>query len=158
MITAAQYYWNAKYLEDMDEMRCGNPECTDCAEALHLHSGCAHGDRHLDIGCYHPNHVLTLGCDRCRRVIWCWHLDEHGEHHHDEEGKPGSQPCTWGWSDWDAISEGHEYTRLPMCHPNPEITHVKARGEVQVRCTLGYKHGSGNLRHAIRSRASEVVQ
>jgi hypothetical protein len=155
MITAAQYYWNAKYLEDMDEMRCGNPKCTDCAEVLHLHSSCPHGDQHLDIGCHHPSHVLALGCYRCARVIFSWHLAEHGEHHHDDRE---AGPCTWGWRDWDKLAEGHEYTRLPLCHPDPEIIYVKASGEVRVRCTRGCQHGNGYMHYAVRSRAGERVQ
>jgi hypothetical protein len=155
MITAAQYHWSAKYREDMDQMRCDNPACTSCSDVLHLHSSCPHGDRHLDIGCHHPSHELVLACSACERVLWSWHLAQHGRHHHD---KGETELCTWGWEDWDKLAEGHEYTRFRMCHPeSTEVIYVKARGEIQSLCALGC-NSRERLRHAIRSRASEVVQ
>jgi hypothetical protein len=156
----ADYRFGAIYREDMDRERCSTPGCNCSSDVLHLHSTCRHGDRYLDIGCHHPSHVLVLGCERCECVLWAWHLAPHGDHHPDE---PGAGPCTWGWSDWDELAEGHEYTRIRFCHPDEtEITYVKAGGEVRVQCTAAgckrSKAGNGYLRYAIGSRGGEKVQ
>jgi hypothetical protein len=156
VITTQAILWKAQYREDMDGKRCSNPGCTCSGDVLHLHSNCPHGDGHLDIGCHHPSHVLLLGCRACSRILWCWHLAQHGEHCHNGGD---TEPCAWGWEDWNNISESQEYTWLPICHPErAEVTYVKTRGEMQVRCGLGCKAANGYLRHAVRSRAEEVVQ
>jgi hypothetical protein len=45
--------------------------------------------------------------------------------------------CVWGFEDFGRLSEGHQQTWLPLCHPEEtDISYEKATGEVYVRCRL----------------------
>jgi hypothetical protein len=138
------------YREDMDPVRCDDPNCTSCVDVLHIHSYCDHGDRYLEFMCDHRRHLLAIACEVCAQAFWYWRLAKHGKPRGDE---PDTVPPTWGWADWDKLSEGYEATSLRVCHPEEtQITYIKALGVIEVRCLRGCKHSNGFLRHAIASR------
>jgi hypothetical protein len=77
-----------------------------------------------------------IGCAYCQRIHVEIALIRIGMHLHDPAMLEDSEhACIWGYEDWDRMSNGHEQTWIPICHPEEtDIAYEKATGEVYVRC------------------------
>jgi hypothetical protein len=137
------------YREDLDQMQCGNPDCKHHHDdTIHIASKrCPHKNAGLEMGCDHAEHALFLICSLCQRPFLIAALAQHGRTLPYSGGEEPQR--SWGWEDWDKISEGHPQTWIPACHPySTDIRYDKTSGEIWISCRACYR----TFRYAIANR------